>query len=401
MLRRFKSVLRASSRARATVLIALMVALSIIVAQSLLESSGPCSATKEQACGASRSRAVAQAAPTVAVSGNHLVTDGGRPFRLLGVNRDYSELGCVPTAFDIPAPQVFDGPVDQASVDAMKRWGINAVRVPLNEACWLNINRVRLGGEAYRAGIERYVRLLGANGIAAQLDLHLIAPGRTRSTYDLLPMPDADHAPAFWRSVARRFRHRRGVILDLYNEPTAVSWRCWRDGCRVSRRQIRADCGRCKFEPYRAVGMARLVAVVRRAGFAGPIVLNGRDDLAHWMRFRPHDPRRQLIASVHVYGPIRCDAICLSDALLPVAARAPVVIGELGEKDCAHGFIDRFMSFADAHGISYLGWTWSAGRETCAGGPVLIEDYAGTPTPYGVGLRDHLRTLVASPQTND
>jgi endoglucanase len=27
-------------------------------------------------------------------------------------------------------------------------------------------------------------------------------------------------------------------------------------------------------------------------------------------------------------------------------------------------------------------------------GPVLIEDYAGTPTPYGAGLRDHLRALT-------
>jgi hypothetical protein len=336
----------------------------------------------------------AQAAPTVAVRGNRLVTDGGQPFRLLGVNRDYSELGCVPTAFEVAAPQVFDGPVDQGSVDAMRAWGINAVRIPLNEACWLGINGVQLGGEAYRAAVSRYVRLLGDNGIVALLDLHLITPGRTRSTYDLLPMPDADHAPAFWRSVARRFRGQSGVVLDLYNEPTAVSWPCWRDGCRVSAAQIRAACvTRCAFEPYRAVGMARLVKVVRSAGFAGPLVLTGRDDLSRWLAYRPRDPRGQLIASMHVYDFNGCEEDCWNDAL-PVAARVPVLIGELGETDCRHGFIDRFMAYADRHGISYLGWTWSSGRETCQMGPVLIEDYAGTPTPYGAGLRDHLRALT-------
>ncbi len=50
------------------------------------------------------------------------------------------------------------------------------------------------------------------------------------------------------------------------------------------------------------------------------------------------------------------------------------------------------LPFADAHGISYLGWSWNAvgsGR-TCAGGPALIQSYDGTPTPFGVGFRDHL-----------
>ncbi len=31
---------------------------------------------------------------------------------------------------------IFDGPNDQASITAMKKWNVNAVRVPLNEACW-------------------------------------------------------------------------------------------------------------------------------------------------------------------------------------------------------------------------------------------------------------------------
>jgi endoglucanase len=72
----------------------------------------------------------------------------------------------------------------------------------------------------------------------------------------------------------------------------------------------------------------------------------------------------------------------------PVAARVPVVTGELGEDDCAHGFIDEYMGWADAHGVSYLGWAWNVWD--CKTGPALITDYAGTPTPYRVGLRDHL-----------
>jgi hypothetical protein len=73
-----------------------------------------------------------------------------------------------------------------------------------------------------------------------------------------------------------------------------------------------------------------------------------------------------------------------------------VVIGELGESDCAHGYIDGMMTFADRLGIGYLGWAWDAtapGGWDCAKGPALITSYDGTPTPFGVGLRDHLRAL--------
>jgi endoglucanase len=50
------------------------------------------------------------------------------------------------------------------------------------------------------------------------------------------------------------------------------------------------------------------------------------------------------------------------------------------------------MPFADRHGISYLGWSWNVAD--CKGEPALITGYDGTPTPFGIGLRDHLRALA-------
>ena len=77
-----------------------------------------------------------------------------------------------------------------------------------------------------------------------------------------------------------------------------------------------------------------------------------------------------------------------------MAAKVPVVTGEFGENDCAHGYADSYMTWADAHGLSYLGWTWNPWD--CGGGPALISDWNGTPTAYGAGLRDHLAALVAA-----
>ena len=59
------------------------------------------------------------------VSGNKLVNASGQPVLLHGVDRSGTEYACV------QGNGIFDGPNDQASITAMKNWGVNAVRVPL------------------------------------------------------------------------------------------------------------------------------------------------------------------------------------------------------------------------------------------------------------------------------
>jgi hypothetical protein len=71
-----------------------------------------------------------------------------------------------------------------------------------------------------------------------------------------------------------------------------------------------------------------------------------------------------------------------------VAAKVPVVVGEIGENDCAHGYIDSLITWLDSKSISYLGWTWNTWDYRS--GPPLITDYTGTPTAYGAGPRQHL-----------
>jgi endoglucanase len=332
------------------------------------------------------------AAAKLHVKGNLLV-DNHRVVQLLGVNRSGTEYMCA----DNPGV-FFDGPNDQASIDAMKTWRINTVRVPVNESCWLGVGRVHNFARRYRRAIVKYVRLLRRNHLYVILEDHVTRPGR-RVAIDLLPMATAEHTPDFWRSLAHRYRKASGVLFDLYNEPHGISWRCWVLGCRVSagrspRRHIR-------YPAYRAAGMKRLLRAVRSTGARNPVLLSGVRfglSLGHWLRYKPRDPAKQLIASTHTYGPPGhpIAALCVGgcrDLLARIARRYPVIAGELGEYDCAHGYIDDFMAFADLHGISYLGWTWDAvapGGWQCGSGPALIENYNGTPTAFGVGLRDHL-----------
>ncbi len=105
---------------------------------------------------------------------------GIRQDLLAGVNRSGTEYAC------IQGWGIFDGPNDATSVAAMAAWHVNAVRIPLNEDCWLDINGVNpaYAGSSYQSAVQSYVKLLHQYGLYAILDLHWNAPGTTRATGD-------------------------------------------------------------------------------------------------------------------------------------------------------------------------------------------------------------------------
>lgn len=321
--------------------------------------------------------------PWIGVKGNHLVDGEGNVVRLLGVNRSSLEYSCV------EEERLFEGPADWASVQAMKSWHINAVRLPLNESCWLGTGGVdpSLSGANYRNFVHEYVDELERAGLYVILDLHWAAPGRHLAT-GLLPLPDAEHAPEFWRSVATEYREDRSVLFDVFNEPHDVGWECWRSPCTVTDKW---------FGPYQAASLPELLAAVRSTGAQQPVLLGGLDwarELRGWLDMRPADPAHALVAANHTYDFSRCEGACRK-ALANIARHVPVVTAELGEGDCRDQYINPYMRFADRHGISYLGWTWNTGgRWDCEGGPSLIRDWEGHPTPFGKGFREHLRRLA-------
>jgi hypothetical protein len=140
--------------------------------------------------------------------------------------------------------------------------------------------------------------------------------------------------------------------------------------------------------------MQTLVNAVRATGATNVVMLGGlaySNDLTQWLQFKPTDSANNLVAAWHVYNFNSCASeSCWDSQLAPVAAQVPLVAGEIGENDCAHGFIDRVMNWLDAHGAGYLGWTWNAWD--CSSGPSLISDYNGTATSFGAGLKARLAT---------
>ncbi|UQU62445.1 cellulase family glycosylhydrolase [Couchioplanes caeruleus] len=335
---------------------------------------------------------VAGPAPALKVSGNKLVTPDGTVVKLYGVNRSGGEFAC------IQGNGFWNGPMDQSSIDAMRAWKVRAVRVPLNEECWLGTPDVpaAYGGAAYQNEVKAYVNLLVRNGITPIVEMHWnygLYTGTSSGCSDVKatcqkPMPDAQYAPAFWTGVATAFKGNDAVILDLFNEPyperatgdATSGWKCWRDG------------GTCPGIGYQVAGFQGLVDTVRATGATNVIMIGGlaySNDLSQWLTYAPADPLHNLAAFAHIYNFNSCaNTSCWDSQLAPVAARVPLTLTEIGENDCAHGFVDTLMDWADAHGVGYLGWTWNTWD--CSTGPSLISDYDGTATAYGQGLKAHL-----------
>lgn len=325
----------------------------------------------------------------LSVRTNHLVDQYGKILRLTGVNRSGAEYACA------EGWGIWDGPTDNDSaILAMAAWHIDAVRIPLNEDCWLGINGVKPGysGADYRAAIAAYVRRLERFGMTPILNLHYSAPGHTVPDGQA-PMADEDHSPAFWRSLATYFLNDHHVIFDLFNEPfpdsdrdTAAAWSCVLNG------------GTCPGVSFQAAGMQQLVNVVRSTGATQPLMIAGPQyagDLDRWLQYEPRDPLHQLIASVHIYEPdwAPCDTrACWNSQIRPVAAKVPVIEGEIGSKDCSGSSIGPLLNWSDANGVGYLAWAWNVG--SCGAGPSLITGYSGAPTStYGTCYRDHLVAL--------
>ncbi len=357
----------------------------------------------------------------VTVRGTQLIDRSGNVVRLEGVDVSGTQSACVAgTGFAT-------GPLDASEAAAIASWHMNAVRVPLNEDCWLGINGVdpAYAGAGYQHAIEQWVADLNGAGLLVIVDLDFVAPGSDLAKAEW-PMADEDHAPAFWSSVAAAFASDPGVVFDPFNEPylggnhpTAADWSCWLSGC-VNATPIATTTAKALPFGYRTAGMQQLVDVIRAAGARQPIMLGG----LNWsgdpcgvqdagpptttcpeVRDLPSDPQHQLIVDFHTFLP---NSACKTPACWTAMAASiekaglPVVTGEFGEKDCSAAFIDAYMSWADSEGISYLAWTWSVNSsQPCTVGNgrsnhYLLQSWAGQPStlaPDGQAYQAHLQQL--------
>jgi endoglucanase len=298
----------------------------------------------------------------VKIAGQNLVDSSGNQIALHGVNLSGTEYSCIHNT-GIFAPSITD---TTAVVQAIKTWtGVNAVRIPLNETCWLGINGApaAYSGTNYQTAIKNFVDLLAQNNLVAILDLHWVAPGTKQAT-DQQPMPDQDHSVTFWTQVATMFGSNTSVIFDLFNEPfpdngQSTGWACLKNG------------GTCFNLSYQAAGMQQLVTAVRGAGAKNVLMSGGlsySNDLSGWLANEPSDPLNNLAASFHMYADNGCNNVgCWSVDPANIAAKVPLIVGEFGTSyvsacpaSAPTTIVSALMDWMDTKKESYIAWDWDA-----------------------------------------
>lgn len=347
-------------------------------------------------------------APTPVVSGNRLLDSR--------TNTTWVPHGANWPSFEYACSQGWAYSQDDdtaAAAAAMQSWGINALRIPLNQNCWLGSDPSDYGtATGYRAAVATWVAILNTHGIVAILDLHWSAP-TGQHALGQWPMADANSI-SFWTSVATAYAGNPSVIFDAFNEPYSIwnnatnsysfslTWDCWQNGgCQaplVTTNQVPvtgAGAG-----TYTVAGMSQLVTAIRAGHAAQPIMLGGlnySNDLSGWLSHKPTDS--QLVASWHNYpGQSSCGytPACWNAATSALAASVPIITGEFGETDGASTSMTAYMNWADAHGIGYLPWAWWNANDV-TGDAALYALFEGTNfaphSPAGTNYKAHLATL--------
>lgn len=322
----------------------------------------------------------------IKIQGNQFVDESGQKVMLRGVSHSGSEYTCVQQSSGI-----MEGDVSAAAVAAIKSWGNNIVRIPLNEDCWLGINGVPSGsgGDNYKKAIQSYVSFINQAGLVAILDLHWTADGSTKATKQD-PMPDLSHSPQFWSEVATAYKNQPNVIFELFNEPFPGSgnpqnddWGCWRDG----------NCPGDTGVHFQAAGMDKLVSAVRATGATNVIILGAlawSNYMQGWLDHVPNDPLNQTGAVWHSYDFNACNNQgCWESQVKPVAEKYPMIVTESGFDT---GYTAKLWPWCESNGISYMAWVWNTWSEK--NGEGLITSYDGTPSqPWGTAWKKQLASV--------
>lgn len=256
----------------------------------------------------------------------------------------------------------FAGPADASVVDGMAKWGINAIRLPMNEDCWLGVNGAKVSGTAYRNRFVEFVELLLSRGFVVVLDLHWTSTTSALAKgQDLFMSPDS---VKFWASVAAHppLRNRAGVVFELFNEPHDSGSDKLSPGCFL-------EGTGCRFAGYnQAVRAIRTTAnATNMVLFAGK---NWNFDLGWLMENFPTDPLGNCAASWHPYE-FKCRYFDCQNDTVALTAKYPIFVTEWApgypQSNKSPPVPDKYSSgvlqWADANPATVMlfPWVWNPG----------------------------------------
>jgi aryl-phospho-beta-D-glucosidase BglC (GH1 family) len=353
----------------------------------------------------------------IGVQGANFVNAAGQIVQLRGVNFSGYESVAI-QGWDPSDPTgAQGGQAGGPDWAAIKGWKANVVRLPLNEASWLDYSCTDTSGVVhnpdpgnnYKSSVEASVAAANAAGLYVIIDLHWAAPG-TACPMLQDQMADADHSLAFWTSIATQFKNNPSVMFELFNEPffdfdfTGNDWQYMMQGTggTFSGYPATSTAGNWQnvTQAWSIASYQAMINAVRATGATNVVLVGAMtysEDLSSWLAYKPSDPLNQMAATWHAYptyGTTWGTAAYAQPNFSPQiftevqgirSAGIPVIATETGDQDSTGTvgapLVSTVTAFADDNGVSVLGWAWDVWGDSSN---VLVTDVAGDPTPgYG------------------
>ena len=300
------------------------------------------------------------------VQGNHIVDSQQHIVTLVGASRWALEFECHG-----------DQHYTVADFAAMRSWGMNAVRLTLSSAYWLNLGNAC---PDYRATVTQAIAHAEQAGLYVMPVLQWVAPFPHSAEIfhggALYPMPDMSAIP-FWRDMAQIYANDPRVIFEIYTEPHDVSWSVWRNGGWVAY----ATSG------YHTPGMQALVTLVNQIAPHHLVVVGG---LIYAFDLSGITAGYAIVGSnivytTHPYDYSNKQPNVWAGAFGNLARTAPVIASEFGEFDRGSHYIQGVIQLFQQWHTGYFAWAWTAGTGTTD----LLRPggWNGAPSVYGQYIR--------------
>jgi endoglucanase len=306
---------------------------------------------------------------------------------------------------------VFGDNLSQTDYDTMKSWGVNAVRLSLNEDFWISDPANPKADPGYPAVIDEQVQWAEADGIDVILDLHWSDGGSFTQSPGQWCMAD-ENSVTFWTQVATKYKNDPHVLFELYNEPYVTSWDLWLNGGMTTCASYQNNNNqRMMFtSTFQAVGMQTLYDTVRATGAMNLVIVGGIGyafDLSgvgqgHRVIGPDGQPAPNLIYNTHPYNQTgKMTPAQWYAAFGYLAATDPVIATEFGDATSAtcagNAYDSSIIPYFDATGtdsvpanpISWTAWAFYPGGCTF---PSLLSDWSYGTTASGDVVKASLAT---------
>jgi hypothetical protein len=279
------------------------------------------------------------------VVGNHFEDASGRRVVLRGASRWSLEFACRG-----------DGHFALADFQAMRSWGMNAVRIPLNSSYWLHGDSDGdCPADYYHQTVARAVQH------AEQAGLYVILVGQWSREHSNPQMAEPGDE-LFWEQLASIYGGDTRVGFVPVTEPHMVSWDEWANGWNGG------------------PGMRRLVSILR-AHSQNIIFVNGLSyalDLS-FLNTAYAISGPNIAYELHIYQHWQSET-----EADPYIGRYAVVAGEFGLNDCCHDYVSEVMSYFEQHQTGYFAWAWAEGAHRAL---LMPDGWDGTPSQLGDRVR--------------